>query len=174
MLNCLPVTKASVPLVATRPAAPVLALSAAAVPSFEVLRVPGDGSCLFRALAQGRSVLEQGRPLERDALLHDGYKLRQDVCEAMLARREDIAPFIVGRIDVYVDNMMREGSWGGEPELAVAADLLKRPVLVYRLSGLFGSDLEKVSEYGVGKGTDAPPICLLYSGNHYDLLLVSK
>ena len=42
-------------------------------------------------------------------------------------------------------------------------------------SGLFGSDLEKVSEYAVDKGSPSiAPVCLLYSGNHYDLLLVSK
>lgn len=45
---------------APRSCAAAQALSAAAVPSFQVLRVPGDGSCLFRALAQGRSVLERG------------------------------------------------------------------------------------------------------------------
>ena len=39
-------------------------------------------------------------------------------------------------------------------------------------SGLFGSDLEKVSEYGVDKGSPSvAPVCLLYSGNHYDLLV---
>ena len=54
-----------------------------------------------------------GRPLERDELLREGYQLRQDVCEALLARRQELEPFIVGRFDVYVDNMMREGSWGG-------------------------------------------------------------
>lgn len=54
-----------------------------------------------------------GRPLERDELLCEGYQLRQDVCEALLARRQELEPFIVGRFDVYVDNMMREGSWGG-------------------------------------------------------------
>ena len=45
---------------AGRSCAAVQAFSAAAVPSFQVLRVPGDGSCLFRALAQGRSVQERG------------------------------------------------------------------------------------------------------------------
>ena len=43
-----------------RSCAAAQALSAAAVPSFQVLRVPGDGSCLFRALAQGRAVLKRG------------------------------------------------------------------------------------------------------------------
>lgn len=41
-------------------------------------------------------------------------------------------------------------------------------------SGLLGSDLEKVSEYAADKYVDLPPICLLYSGNHYDLLVASS
>ena len=41
-------------------------------------------------------------------------------------------------------------------------------------SGLFGSQLQKVSEYGADESKGAAPVCLLYSGNHYDLLIVSK
>ena len=31
--------------------------------SFEMCRIPGDGSCLFRALAQGQHQLQRGQPL---------------------------------------------------------------------------------------------------------------
>jgi hypothetical protein len=41
-------------------------------------------------------------------------------------------------------------------------------------SGLFGSELQKVSEYGADEYKGVAPVCLLYSGNHYDLLVVSK
>lgn len=51
--------------------------------------------------------------------MREGYQLRQDVCEALLARRQELEPFIVGRFDVYVDNMMREGSWGGAVAVGV-------------------------------------------------------
>lgn len=51
----------------------------------------------------------------------------------------------------------------------------KAPFNAQVQSGLFGSDLEKVSVYGVDKGSPSvAPVCLLYTGNHYDLLLVSK
>ena len=45
--------------------------------------------------------------------MREGFQLRQHVCGALLARRQEMEPFIVGRFDVYVNNMMREGSWGG-------------------------------------------------------------
>jgi hypothetical protein len=37
-------------------------------------------------------------------------------------------------------------------------------------SGIFGKDLEKVSEYGAQEYPGVSPVCLLFSGCHYDLL----
>ena len=87
--------------------------------------------------------------------------------------------------------MSAEGSWGGEPELSVAPEALGRPVCVYSrardvsskgsgksskrdfASIFFGDDIVKVSEYGVEDFEgDVAPICLLFGGLHYDLLLV--
>ena len=38
-------------------------------------------------------------------------------------------------------------------------------------SGLMGKDLEKVSEYGAEQYPGVSPVCLLFSGFHYDLLM---
>ena len=38
-------------------------------------------------------------------------------------------------------------------------------------SGIFGKDLEKVSEYGAQEYPGVSPVCLLFSGCHYDLLM---
>jgi hypothetical protein len=38
-------------------------------------------------------------------------------------------------------------------------------------SGLFGKDLERVSVYGAETYPNVAPVCLLYSGCHYDLLI---
>lgn len=38
-------------------------------------------------------------------------------------------------------------------------------------SGLLGKDLEKVSEYGAEQYPGVSPVCLLFSGFHYDLLM---
>lgn len=72
-----------------------------------------EGRVLAISANPNPEISNPGRALERDELLREGYQLRQDVCEALLARRQELEPFIVGRFDVYVDNMMREGSWGG-------------------------------------------------------------
>ena len=58
-----------------------------------------------------------GRPLDHHALLREGYELRQGIVASLLARRAEVEPFITGRFDTYCDRMMREGSWGGGPQL---------------------------------------------------------
>lgn len=38
-------------------------------------------------------------------------------------------------------------------------------------SGLFMKDLQKVSEYGAEEFPGVAPVCVLFSGAHYDLLV---
>ncbi|CAL8470555.1 g10097 [Coccomyxa elongata] len=136
-------------------------------------RIAGDGSCLFRAIAQGAHHVSTGSLLGRRQLFEAGFDLRREVCAEMVRRREDIEPFIPGVFDAYVSNMSLEGIWGGEPELAVAIHCIQRPIIVYKevKSGLLGKDLEKVSEYGADQYPRVSPVCLLFSGFHYDLLM---
>ncbi|BDA45848.1 probable OVARIAN TUMOR DOMAIN-containing deubiquitinating enzyme 4 [Coccomyxa sp. Obi] len=140
---------------------------------FEIHKIAGDGSCLFRAIAQGAHHVSTGSLLSRRELFEAGFDLRREVCAEMVRRREDIEPFIPGLFDAYVSNMSLEGIWGGEPELAVAIHCIQRPIVVYKevKSGLLGKDLEKVSEYGAEQYPGVSPVCLLFSGFHYDLLM---
>ena len=53
----------------------------------------------------------------------------------MVERRPDIEPFIAVGISFedYVDEMAEPGTWGGEPELALAAAVLGLRIAVYQL-----------------------------------------
>jgi len=171
-----------------------------AATEWNLKRVAGDGRCLFRALVQGE-MLSEGRDamcvlsLEEEVVKAD--ELRSRVCDELLLRREDVEPFLESRIEEYVRCMRMERTWGGEPELAMAAHVLQRKVVVYRLkSGFEGSSvLEKISEYEpsviqrtklhplspscdeqASESVESPgkrPINLLYSGScHYDALVL--
>lgn len=61
----------------------------------------------------------------------------------------------------------------GEPELAMAAKVVERPILVYQTSSMsiFSRQLKKTSEYGVDEFPNVPPICVLFADYHYDSLL---
>ncbi len=200
-------------------------------PRFKIHSIAGDGSCLFRALAQGAHYLNASpsssssprfspevkaaaaattssgglgggagafslgaappppapRLLEGPDLLAAGFAARRRICAALVRRRADVEPFLETPFHAYLDSMSAEGTWGGEPELSVAPEALGRPVCVYSrardvsrsgkrgdlASLFFGDDIVKVSEYGVADFEgDVAPICLLFGGLHYDLLIV--
>ena len=200
-------------------------------PRFKIHSIAGDGSCLFRALAQGAHYLNASpsssssprfspedkaaaaattssgglgggagafslgaappppapRLLEGPELLAAGFAARRRICAALVRRRADVEPFLETPFHAYLDSMSAEGTWGGEPELSVAPEALGRPVCVYSrardvsrsgkrgdlASLFFGDDIVKVREYGVADFEgDVAPICLLFGGLHYDLLIV--
>jgi hypothetical protein len=55
----------------------------------------------------------------------------------------------------------------GEPELAVAPHVLKAPVHVYTP----GRPFKRLTAYGDTYGESAPPVCVLFYGQHYDALV---
>ena len=55
------------------------------------------------------------------------------VCSAMVAQREEIEPYISEMpFEDYVNEMSKYDTWGGEPEIAVAAIILGLPIVVYQ------------------------------------------
>jgi hypothetical protein len=160
-------------------------------PSFTVLSIPGDGSCLFRALAQGAAVLDSGKPLPRSELRAAGFAVRRGICAHIATHAPDFTPFIDAPLRAYLAGMMLEGTWGGEVELAAAPAVVRRPVCVYQReprskagSGLGlaaaiealagGGGVKKISEYGVGDHPGTAPVCLLFGNMHYETLVLRE
>ena len=54
------------------------------------------------------------------------------MCQELLDSREQMSPFIDGDYDTYVAEMADVQTWGGEPELALAAEVLQLPITVYQ------------------------------------------
>jgi hypothetical protein len=98
----------------------------------QVLRVRGDGNCLFRSLAQSYTALTCGTLLNQVAETDMARALRQQICDALVIQRDSVEPFLVDcDFDTYVSMMRRDGCWGGEPELSVAPIVLQRSIEVY-------------------------------------------
>ncbi len=68
---------------------------------------------------------------------------------------------------------LRQGAccWHRKHELCARIQGVTVPVALQVKSGIFGKDLEKVSEYGAQEYPGVSPVCLLFSGCHYDLLM---
>ena len=59
------------------------------------------------------------------------------MCTALVEHRADLEPFIDGMtFEEYVNQMALPSTWGGEPELAIAADVLGLPIVVYQKEGV--------------------------------------
>jgi len=138
---------------------------------FKVHRISGDGSCMFRAIVQGVHMMRQGTPMSIPAETTAALNLRAAIVKELVAKRSEIEPFVAGITDdwdEYVKRMADPGVWGGEPEMVMAVNVIRHPLTVYRtVSG----SVEPIVTYG----GDLPGkvIHLLWSGAHYDLLLVS-
>ncbi|KAI7839237.1 hypothetical protein COHA_006935 [Chlorella ohadii] len=165
---------------------------AAAGPAIEtglrVVKVAGDGRCMFRALAQGLA-RNQGRFLGQAAEEQEADQLRLAVAEALCrtaARRNEFASAVYAveaedKLQNYCRRIMAPSFWGGEPELLVLSQMLRVPILVYIPSREAGKGSGRgyvvIQQYGdkwskTKSGKAKRPVRLLYSGsNHYDLLL---
>ncbi|KAA6419944.1 MAG: hypothetical protein FRX49_10134 [Trebouxia sp. A1-2] len=95
--------------------------------------------------------------------------LRKRVCEKMRSKQDEISPFLGVDFEQYIEEMSQLSTWGGEPELSVVPDCLKRPVEVY-MNGATG--LQVMSTYSCTAETSKDPVKVLFNGiGHYDLLV---
>ena len=146
---------------------------------FKLLRVTGDGSCLFRAMAQGDHLAKgSSEPMSESEETKAARGLRLAVVKEMSARRESIEPFIPGILDgdltfeAYLARMSLPYTWGGEPEMVMAMNLLQRPIHVWRI---VEGQVEPIVSYGVNEFASSSSVNLLWhQAGHYDALVVGK
>ncbi len=130
-------------------------------PGFRVLRVAGDGNCLFRSLVQSYHAAHFSRddvryaPLGSEEETAKAMALRGAVCAALVDRKDFIEPFVGTGIEEYVCEMQKPSTWGGmhvfslpflricsmttallifipgEPELSIASFVLRCTIVVF-------------------------------------------
>jgi hypothetical protein len=91
----------------------------------EMTGIPGDGRCLFRAVAHG-SCLRSGKDAPDETAQRElADELRGKVADELIERRDSSEWFIEGDFDQYVERMRQTYVWGGEPELIMLSHVLK-------------------------------------------------
>ena len=99
--------------------------------------VPGDGDCLFTAVAHQLrwSDGSANKPLTSlDDLALNPRTLRELAVETLRVLYRDDPNFAVKfghSVDEYAQHMLRDGSWGGEPELVALAHVLQVQILLW-------------------------------------------
>lgn len=139
--------------------------------NYSVIGIPGDGRCLFRAVAHGAHVRKGNGAPSESVQRESADALREKVVDELERRREETEWFIEGNFDSYTQRMRQPHVWGGEPELLMAAHVLRMPINVYMFEQR-SRGLISIAEYGQEYVKENPvPIRVLYHGfGHYDAL----
>jgi hypothetical protein len=156
----------------------------------KVIRIKGDGKCMFRAIALGLA-RNQGRILTSDVEQKEADNLRMAVAEALCRtdkRRRQFSRAVMAlqqedTLKNYCKRLRSPTFWGGEPEMMVLSDMLKVPIFVYLSDAEYGggngsfSVIQKFGEKYRKPTKDSKgrrPVRLLFTGNnHFDLLVKS-
>ena len=151
--------------------------------NLRVIRIKGDGRCMFRSIALGLA-RNHGKILGPAAEEQEADNLRLAVAEALCRtpkRRSDFNEAVLAvqaedTIQKYCRKIMAPTFWGGEPELLILSKMLKVPIYVYLAQGSTGyAPIQKYGEKYSKAGKDwskrRPVRILFVHGNHYDLLV---
>jgi len=85
--------------------------------------IPGDGNCLFRALAD---------QLEERQVDHK--KHRQATVMYMIQQKEDFEPFVEGSFSNYIDDLGRDGTYAGNDAIVAFAQNNEIDVVIHQLN----------------------------------------
>eukprot|EP01018_Ginkgo_biloba_P032907 Gb_28852 [translate_table: standard] len=139
--------------------------------NYSVTGIPGDGRCLFRAVAHG-ACLRTGKPSPDEKQQRElADELRASVADEFLKRRKETEWFVEGDFDTYVKQIRKPHVWGGEPELLMASHVLQMPITVY-MNARNSDGLIAIAEYGQEYGKENPIRVLYHGFGHYDALQV--
>ncbi|EYC18557.1 hypothetical protein Y032_0027g1585 [Ancylostoma ceylanicum] len=90
---------------------------------FEIRHVRGDGSCMFRAVAD---------QLYGDQEMHG--EVRRLCMDYMVRNRDHFAPFVAEDFSSYVARKRRPGQHGNHVELQAISEMFARPIEIYEYS----------------------------------------
>eukprot|EP00284_Hemiselmis_tepida_P007424 CAMPEP_0174927990 /NCGR_PEP_ID=MMETSP1355-20121228/22683_1 /TAXON_ID=464990 /ORGANISM="Hemiselmis tepida, Strain CCMP443" /LENGTH=229 /DNA_ID=CAMNT_0016174131 /DNA_START=103 /DNA_END=792 /DNA_ORIENTATION=+ len=146
-------------------------MRAAGTTVLKVFPIKGDGRCMFRSIARTIAHAER-RPMSEKLETEDADYMRQAAWQVICVDKRaafEQAKVIEGDMRQYCASMKSPTFYGGEPELFVLSELLRRPIAIYvPQQGGF----KAVVEYGTKYLNERDRIRLLYNGNnHYDALL---
>ena len=156
---------------------------------FAVRQVPGDGGCLFHAIAAVLRYEQVGshhdfdaamknmsrclRQLSVDTLMRDGLVLVMEGEEKTTTGDllETVAEHYNITVASYCSNMRLYHTWGGGPEIVALSNALQRPIHVYELctDGYFSKSfaLKVCARFGTPHFDEKPAIHILCADGRF-------
>jgi len=138
-----------------------------------VVRMPGDGACLFHSIAYGLGNL---------GFNEDGYSCRRCVADFIHSNPEfEISGTALRswvdwdsrcNVNSYAQRLSGGGLWGGAIEMAACTQIYGVDVAVYEQDYLGG--FRRISDF-IAEKTPRGAILILYSGrSHYDAIVTRE
>lgn len=141
------------------------------------LPIPGDGNCLFSAVAQGVAIRRRGQILSQPELFKAAMQLRSQVRVMQCIRH---AQFFSGFLDDgHCQDILKQSTYGGQPEILALALLVETPIAIFEATTDPNVFTRHVPHIIYGLKNRNPPLFLLYTPGrgpnpelsaHYDLL----
>ena len=123
---------------------------------FDIVEQEPDGNCLFRALSAGWF----GSPTYFS-------EVRESVWDYILHNSERFKVHLPDEFDRYIETMLEDGEWGGEPEIVAFSELYNVNIHV------FDAMTSPIPYLIAENNTLTHTIYLLLTNNnHFDLLLI--
>lgn len=159
---------------------------------FLVRQVPGDGSCLFNAIAISisheftkkhfefdknmKKMSMKLRKLAVEVLLNPNEKLHMEGDECITSN--DLLDLIASHYNTsgeeYCNNMLKEKTWGGGPEIVAISNRMRRPIHVYELvaEGIKRHfEFKMCAQFGSPTYDNKPPIYILCADGRFPYII---
>mmetsp|Transcript_86698 Transcript_86698/g.245848 ORF Transcript_86698/g.245848 Transcript_86698/m.245848 type:complete len:175 (+) Transcript_86698:76-600(+) len=150
-----------------------LAVEPATQAAWRVHEITQDKRCMFRSISRSLADAEN-RPLNVHYETKDADVLRKAARFVICSEKRESfeqSKVIEGNMDQYCSDMNSPNFHGGEPELFVLAEELKRPIAVYVPQA---AGFRPIIEYGGKYAQARTRIRILYSGDgRYDAIMVN-
>lgn len=139
-----------------------------------VVRVKGDGRCLYRSIARSlaseeeRELSQRWETEDADALRGLAYKEMCVTRAAEFAKRN----IVEGNLRMYCSQMRNSTFFAGEAEILALSDALKVPISIFMDTGR--GALKSIATYGTKhkKAAKGKTVRVLYNGtNHYNAVV---
>ncbi|XP_064292364.1 uncharacterized protein LOC135309828 [Plodia interpunctella] len=133
-----------------------------------ITKIPGDGNCLYRAIAYQTNDLF-GITFDHLAIRHDLAKYVEDnqhndnIHQAIRSNLNDTLTDLQTQINKYLQAQYKEGTWGGTDILIAAAEYYSINVKIFQ-----GYPLKETIQFSPKNNDAAGCIGLIFNGNHYD------
>ena len=125
---------------------------------FDIIKEESDGNCMFRTLSRGWF----GTPLYHN-------KIRESICDYIIYHSDRFKDHLPWDINEYIDRMLEDGEWGGEPEIVAFSEIYNTSVHVFDVM------TSAIPYLVVENSTSSHSInLLLTNNNHFDLLSIKE